>query len=389
MPPLLYLLALGNLVVGSSAFVITGLIGLIAQGLGASLPAVGLAVTAYALSTAFLSPLVVVATGGWTRRWALVFALVLFTAGNAICAAATSLPWLYAGRWLLGLGSMFTPIAAGVALALVAPALQGRALSTTFIGMSLSYVIGVPLGTWIGLNHGWQAALWVMTAATALMALLAAWQVPAALQAPGLRLAGLGAALRQWRVMSVLMITGLYFTAVFIVFSYIAPVLSALVPGSEDRLSLTLMVFGLSGVAGTIIGGWGTDRLGPRRTLQVLMLTLAATMIVLPLTRGSYAWMLAALVAWGTSGFGMMAPQQARLARMAPTQAPLLISMNTSMLYIGMALGAAVGGPAAAQWGFAWLPWVAAPFALSGWIVLMIERQGQTVALAAGRSAPS
>jgi DHA1 family inner membrane transport protein len=389
MPPLLYLLALGNLVVGSSAFVITGLIALVAQGLDASLPAVGLAVTAYALSTAFLSPLVVVATGGWTRRWALVFALVIFTAGNAMCAAATSLPWLYAGRWLLGLGSMFTPIAAGVALALVAPTLQGRALSTTFIGMSLSYVIGVPLGTWIGLNHGWQAALWAMTAATALMALLAAWQVPAALQAPGLRLAGLGALLRQWRVLSVLLTTGLYFTAIFIVFSYIAPVLAALVPGSEDRLSLTLMVFGLSGVAGTVIGGWATDRLGPRRTLQVLMLTLAATMVVLPLTRGSYAWMTAALVVWGTSGFGMMAPQQARLARMAPTQAPLLISMNTSMLYIGMALGAAVGGPAAGQWGFAWLPWVAAPFALSGWIVLMVERQAAPVPLARGRSAPS
>jgi DHA1 family inner membrane transport protein len=219
------------------------------------------------------------------------------------------------------------------------------------------------------------------------MALLAAWRVPAALRAPGPRFGGLFAVLRRWQVVSVLLITVLYFTAIFTVFSYVAPVLAALAPGSEGRLSLTLMIFGVAGVAGTLIGGWGTDRLGPRRTLQLLLLALAGVMAVLPLTRGSYAAMLAALVVWGCAGFGMMAPQQARLARMAPAQAPLLLSLNTSMLYIGMALGAAVGGPAAVRWGFAWLPWVAAPFALLGWAMLMAER-GLRGALASEGIAP-
>lgn len=372
MPALLFLLAAGNLVVGSSAFVITGLISLIAQDLGASVPAVGLAITAYALSTAAFAPLLVLATGRWPRRRALLLALALLTAGNALCALAQGLAPLYLGRWLLGLGSMFTPVAAGLALAVVAPAQQGRALATVFLGMSLSYVIGVPLGAWVGLQHGWPAALWLMTGASALMGLLAAWAVPARVQAPGVSFAGLGQALRQREVQLVLLTTLLYFSAIFTVFSYIGPVVSALVPGSGPRLSWTLMVFGLSGVAGTVLGGWATDRFGPRRTMQWLLLCLSAAMALLPLSAGHYGAMLAALVLWGCCGFGMMAPQQSRLARLAPAHAPLVLSMNSSMLYIGMALGAALGGPMALWLGFERLGWVAAPLALLAWTVLML-----------------
>ncbi|MDH4051425.1 MAG: MFS transporter [Rubrivivax sp.] len=389
MPPLLYLLALGNLVVGSAAFVITGLIELMAQGLDASLAEAGQAVTAFALSTALLSPLVLVATGGWTRRWALVFALVLVAAGNAVCAAAASLPWLYAGRVLMGMGSMFTPIVAGVALALVPPAQQGRALSATFLGVSLSYVVGVPLGTWIGLTQGWQASLWAMTAASALVAALVAWRVPAGLQSPRLSFSGLGTVLRQWRVVSVLLVTALFFTSIFTVVSYVAPLLSGLGPGGDDHLALALLVFGVAGVAGTLIGGWGMDRLGRRRTLTLLLLTLASTMVLLPLMPGHLAWTMAALVAWGITGFGVMAPQQACLARMAPGQAPLLISVNASMLYIGMAVGAAVGGPAAERWGIHWLPWVAAPFAGLAWLVLLSEQRAPATPLATGPRTPN
>jgi DHA1 family inner membrane transport protein len=95
--------------------------------------------------------------------------------------------------------------------------------------------------------------------------------------------------------------------------------------------------------------------------------------------------MLAVLVAWGCSGFGLMTPQQARLAQMAPAQAPLLLSLNSSMLYLGTALGAAVGGPAAALVGFAQLTWVAAPFALAAWLLLMA---GPGRDLATGRPTP-
>ncbi len=387
-PALLYLIAVGNLVIGSSAFVVSGLIDLIAADMGRSLGATGQAVTAYALATALLAPLLLAWTGSWPRKRALLLALALFTAGNALSALAASLSQLYLGRALMGVGSMFTPIGAGIALSLVPPAQRGRALSTVFIGMSLSYVIGVPLGTWIGRTQGWPVAFWAMTAASAAMWLLAAWRVPARVDAPGAGFHGAGLVLRRPRVLAVLGTTLLFFTAVFTVFSYIAPVHAALLPASRVGLPWTLTLFGLAGVAGTITGGFATDRFGPRRTIQVLLLVLASMMLVLPLTRGHEVALLVVLVTWGCSGFGLMTPQQARLVQMAPDQAPLLLSLNTSMLYLAMALGAAIGGAAAGVTGFDRLAWVAAPFALAAWVVVMAAPCARPVALANGAGGP-
>ncbi len=370
MPALLFLIALGNLVVGSSAFVVSGIVDLIAADLGTGLPAAGQAMSAYALATALGAPLLLMATGRWPRKRALLFALALFTAGNAVSALSAGLGQLYAGRVLMGLGSMFTPIGAALVLAAVAPARRGQALSLAFLGMSLSYVIGVPLGAWVGRSEGWQAAVWMMTAASAVVTLLLAWRVPATLHAPGASFAGLGTVLRRRDVQAALATTLLYFTAIFTAFSYIAPVIQALAPSGGLGLSWTLTVFGLAGVAGTLLGGAAADRLGPRRTMVVLLALLALMQALLPLTQGHPGWMLAVLVTWGCAGFGLMTPQQARLAQMAPAQAPLLLSLNSSMLYLGTALGAAIGGPAAAVVGFERLTWVAAPFAAVAWLLV-------------------
>lgn len=367
MPALLFLIALGNLVVGSAAFVVSGIVDLIAADLGVGLPAAGQAMSAYALATALGVPLLLVATGRWSRKRALLFALTLFTAGNAVAALAGGLGQLYAGRVLMGLGSMFTPIGAALVLASVVPARRGQALSLAFLGMSLSYVIGVPLGAWVGRTQGWQAAVWMMTAASALLTVLMAWRVPASLQAPGASFAGMGAVLRRREVQIALTTTLLYFTAIFTAFSYIAPVIQALAPHGGLGLSWTLTVFGGAGVAGTLLGGAAADRFGPRRTMAALLAVLVGMQALLPLTQGQPAAMLAVLVAWGCASFGLMAPQQARLAHMAPAQAPLLLSLNASMLYLGTALGAAIGGPAAAVIGFDRLTWVAAPFAVVAW----------------------
>lgn len=382
MPALLYLIALGNLVVGSSAFVVSGIVDLIADGLGVSLAGAGQAMSAYALATALLVPGLLVLTGRWPRKRALLLSLALFTAGNALAALATGLGQLYAGRVLMGLGSMFTPIGASLALAAVAPQRRGQALSLAFLGMSLSYVVGVPLGAWVGRAHGWQAAIWLMTAASAVVLLLMAWRVPAGVQAPGASFQGVGAVLRQPRVLAALGTTLLYFSAIFTAFSYIAPLIHALVPTGGLGVSWTLTVFGLAGVAGTLLGGFAGDRFGARRTMQVLLLVLTAMQCLLPLTAGQPGWMLAVMVGWGCAGFGLMSPQQSRLAQMAPTQAPLLLSLNASMLYLGTALGAAIGGPASAAVGFAHLPWVAAPFALAGWLLLMAESRMPSTPLA-------
>lgn len=374
MPPLLILFALVNLVVGSSAFVMAGIVEAVAANLQVPVAGAGQAMSVYALSTAFLAPLLLALTARWPRRRALVTALGLFTLGGAVCSLAGSLPMLLAGRVLMGIGAAFTPMAAGIAVALVEPARRGRALSLVFVGMSLSYVVGVPLGAWLGLNHGWHAPVMLGTACSAVATALVAWQVPARLDAPGGSFEGLRALLERPAVLGVLGMTLAYFTAIFLVFSYIGPVLQSLVPMPPAQLSLTLSLFGLAGVVGTVTGGLANDRHGPRRTLTVQLALLGSMMALLPFTAGHWPLLVVVMLTWGVAGFGMMAPQQSRLAAMAPSQAPLLLSLNTSMLYLGTALGAAIGGPASALLGFDHLAWAGVPFAAAA--MLLLRRVG-------------
>jgi len=362
MPRPLWLFSLVNLVIGTGAFVLGGILEPLARDLGVGVPTAGQAMTAYALSTALLAPMVLLATGRWPRKRALLLALALFAAGNLLCALAGSLAALLVGRVLMGLGAVFTPIAAGVAVAIVEPARRGQALAFVFLGISLSYVVGVPLGAWLGLQFGWHVPIWVVVALCALAIAAVALRVPGDMASPGASFRGLGAVLARREIQATLALTLLYFIAIFAVFSYIGPVLQALSPMSGERLSVTLALFGVSGVAGTLIGGAANDRYGSRRTLAVQLSALGATMAMLPLAAGSWPALMIMLLAWGTAGFGMMAPQQSRLAAMAPAHAPMLLSLNTSMLYLGTAGGAIVGGALASTLGFERLAWAGVPF---------------------------
>lgn len=364
MPPVLYLFALTNLVIGTGAFVLSGILQSVAQSLQVSVAVAGQVTTAYALTSALVAPLLLIATGKWPRKHAMLLALALFTGGSVVSALAPSFDVLLLGRLLMGTGSVFSALSAGVAVALVPPERRGRALSLTFLGISLSYAAGVPLGAWLGLTYGWQLPVWLVAGACVLMMALLALLLPRHIAAPGASFAGIGSAVRQWPVLRVWMRTLLYFIAIFSVFAYAGPVLLALNPLTPAQLSFTLVMFGLSGVAGTIIGGLSVDRFGAVRTLRVQLLVLAAMMLLVPLTRGHHALTILVFVVWGTAGFGMMSPQQVLLATRSPAQAPLLISLNGSMLYVGTALGAVISGSVVGATGFHRLSWVGLPFAL-------------------------
>jgi DHA1 family inner membrane transport protein len=375
MPKLLWLFSFVNLIIGTAAFSVTGILAELAAGLGVGVPAAGQAMTGFALATAVLAPSLLVATGGWPRRRVLLLGMGLFTAGCVVCALAPDLAALLLGRVLMGAGAVYIPVAAGIAITLVTPEQRGQALALVFLGMSLSYVVGLPLAAWATAGWGFRAALWG-GAALALVAWgLLAWRVPKGMQAPGASFAGLGRVVRRADVLSVLMLTLTYFVAIFVVFSYIAPVLRALVPMDTTRLSLTLSLFGIAGMLGTLSGGAAADRFGARRTLTVQLLVLGSTMALLPLTAGRWGWMMAVMFVWGVAGFGMMAPQQSRLAVLAPREAPLVLSLNSSMLYTGTALGAALGGALAPVVGFANLAWLSVAAVAASLVLLIASRR--------------
>lgn len=374
MPPVLYLFALTNLVIGTGAFVLTGILKPMSEGLGVSVAAAGQAMTAYAIASAFLAPLAIVATGKWRRKLAMQLSLGLFLIGGVACVVAPDLPSLLGGRVLMGVGAMFSALASGVAVTLVPPAMRARALAFTFLGIGLSYAIGLPLGTWLGFTYGWRAPMVLVVGCSVLALGAVTYFLPRDSAAPGASFAGLGAALRRPDILRVWLRTLLYFVAIFSVFAYVGPVVQALFPMPAQQLSLTLVLFGASGVVGTFVGGWASDRFGAVRALRVSLALFTVTTVLLPFTQGSYPLLISLFITWGVVGFSLAAPQQSRLASLAPAQAPLLLSLNGSMIYLGTALGTILSGALIDTLGFARLSWAGVPFAVLAYVTLWFDQ---------------
>lgn len=378
MPRILYFFALCNLVIGSGAFVLSGILQPLARELGISVAASGQVMTAYAVATAVLAPMLILLTTKWPRKRAIQLGLGLFAAGNLVSALAGSLGVLLMGRVLMGAGAMFTAAVSAYAVTLVAPALRGRALSTVFLGMSISYAVALPIGAWLGFTYGWHTPVWLCAVASLAALLAASVLLPKGVVTESASLSGFRSAARQSAVLRVWLRTLLFFIAIFSVFTYVGPVLLALNAMSPTLLSVVLAIFGLAGVAGTLLGGWANDRFGSLRTITVQLTVLFSMMCMLPLTQGHLLATIVTLVVWGLAGFGLTAPQQSRLVNLSPSQAPLLLSLNSSMLYLGTALGAVVSGALINSVGLAQLGWVGAPFALAALLTLAFDRAPRT-----------
>ena len=381
MPRILYFFALCNLVIGSGAFVLSGILQPLARELGISVAAAGQVMTAYAIATAVLAPVLILLTAKWPRKLVIQLALALFTAGNLVSALANDLTVLLMGRILMGAGAMFTAAVSAYAVTLVAPALRGRALSTTFLGMSISYAVALPIGAWLGFNYGWHTPVWLCAAASLAALLAATVLLPKGVVTQSASFTGFKTAAKQRAVQRVWLRTLLFFIAIFSVFAYVGPVLLALNAISPVQLSIVLALFGLAGVAGTLMGGWANDKFGSLATLRVQLAVLVSMMCLLPLTQGQLVATVATMVVWGMAGFGLTAPQQSRLVNLSPAEAPLLLSLNSSMLYLGTALGAVVSGALIPSVGLANLSWVGAPFGLAALATLWFDRAPATSSL--------
>lgn len=381
MPRILYFFALCNLVIGSGAFVLSGILQPLARELGISVAAAGQVMTAYAIATAVLAPVLIVLTASWPRKRTIQLALGLFTLGNLVSALAPTLGVLLLGRVLMGAGAMFTAAVSAYAVTLVTPSLRGRALSTVFLGMSISYAVALPIGAWLGFEYGWHTPVWLFAAASLAALLAATVLLPKGMVTVNASFAGFKTAAKQSAVQRVWLRTLLFFIAIFSVFAYVGPVLLALNAMGATQLSVVLAIFGLAGIAGTLLGGWATDCFGSLRTIGVQLTVLVSMMCLLPLTQGSLVATVATMVVWGIAGFGLTAPQQSRLVTLSPTQAPLLLSLNSSMLYLGTALGAIISGALIQSVGLANLSWVGAPFGLAALLTLAFDRAPAASAL--------
>ena len=343
--PLLSLLALGNFVVGMGVFVVIGIVSPIAEGLGVDKADAGIILTSYAIAYALLSPVGAALTGSLPRRTVLAAALGLFCIGSLLSAVAMSLPMLTASRVLVALGAaLYTPLSAGVAVAVSAPEQRGRALAKVFSGMTMAQVVGVPFGAWLAYRFGWHAPFFVSAAAAALCALVLIRSIPASIHFPAGNLATILGTMSDRRLMISVTFTASLMAAVYIVFTFFGPLIEASAGANPETRAAYLMLFGIGAVGGNYVGGFLSDRLGPFRTL---LMVCAAHILMLPLysITPMNPWLLAALVfVWSSFAWCFVPPQQSRLVALVPQAAALALALNAAMIYAGIALGSAVAG---------------------------------------------
>lgn len=342
---LIPILSAANFVIGMGAFMVVGLLNPLAEDLGISAAAAGWVMTSYALAYAVLSPVLVSLSGTLGRRRVLAMGMAVFAAGCAVSALAPGEAMLFAGRMVASAGAgIFTPVAAAVAAGLSSPEQRGKTLAAVFFGLTLSQVFGVPVGGWVAYTFGWRSAFWVVVVLALPFIWLIWTRVPRGLRFQPVSLRDLGRVLADGPVMLAVLFTTSFIGAIYIVFTFLAPLLSTTMGWGRDGITLALVAYGCGAVAGNLFGGQVADRIGAGRTLllvAVAQVCIAPAFSFLPMPA---ALVMALLVVWPLFGWSFMAAQQMRLLSLAPEAASVVLALNAAAIYVGAALGSMVGG---------------------------------------------
>jgi len=378
-PLALLALTLGAFAIGTTEFVIVGLIPTIASDLQVSLPSAGLLVSLYALGVAVGAPVLTALTGRVPRKTLLVALMALFTVGNLIAWLAPGYASLIVARVLTGLAhGVFFSIGSIIATALVPKEKAASAIAIMFTGLTVALVTGVPLGTFIGQHLGWRATF-LAVAGLGVVALLGSLLcVPRELpqRAPA-RLAEQLAVLGQPRLLLVYAMTALGYGGTFLAFTYLAPILQQVTGLSANAVSLVLLVYGISVAAGNLWGGRLADKLGPVPALKRIFALLAMVLLVLTFTAANGVLMILTVLALGAVAFGNVPGLQvyvvSQAQRFAPQASEVASGLNIAAFNLGIALGAALGGLVVEHIGLMHTPWLGAVVVLGAYALTALS----------------
>jgi len=363
-------LALGAFAVGTEGFMIAGLLPRIAGDLSVTVAQAGYLVTIFGVTYAIGSPVVAVLTGTIERKRLLLGALLAFALANLLAAWSSGFLGLMASRALLALtAGAFMPAATAYAATSVEPHHRGRAISMVYTGFTMALVVGVPLGTAIGTRFGWRATFEMVAVLSGFaivgVAVALRRQAASAVVGIGARIA----AIRAPGVSPVLGLTVLALGGAFAVFTYFAPLVESELDVGADSVAAYLALFGVAAFIGNLVGGNVADKVPAGRAiasiLTILAVTSASVAIAGELPHAVAAIILPVAIAlWGMFGWGFMPIQQARLVGLNPALATVLLSLNASAIYVGVAVGSALGGAVVSRGAIHQLGWVSVGFDL-------------------------
>ena len=342
-----YLIALGAFALGMASYVTAGLIPMIEQAFSVSVAVSAQLVTAFTLAYGIGSPVVVALLPGNQQRNGLLAALLVFVLANAASALATDFTWLLFCRVLAGIGSGVYLALGIAAVASVSPESRGKAIATVMGGMAAGTVLGVPIGLVLAEQLGWASALWLV-ALLGMIALVGLfWRLPALSGADFIPLHRKLSLLLDGQVTMILLVSLLAAIASLGMYTFLA----VLIASYDSSASVTpfLWVWGIGGVLGSFLVGPFADRFGDPKMTLLIMLALTLSFLLLPVLASWALWLaILPIVLWGAAGWALQVPQNNQLLYQRETQGDgnLAVALNESALYLGSAIGAALGGMA-------------------------------------------
>ena len=363
----LFALAIGAFAIGTTEFTPMGLLPVIADGVGVNIPTAGMLVTAYAVGVMLGAPVMTLLFSRYGRRAALISLMTIFVVGNLLSALAPNYATLLASRLVTSLNhGAFFGIGAVVAASVVPKEKQASAIAAMFMGLTIANIGGVPAATWIGQQVGWRIAF-AGTAALGLLTITALWlALPKGERGtpPDVR-SELKVLIRP-EVLLAMGTTVLGASAMFALYTYVAPVLADLTHASPNFVAFALVLIGVGFTLGNSLGGrladWSLEG-----STKLILATLAIIMALLPLALTSHVGAAIGLVVWGAASFGIVPPVQMRVMQAAAQAPGLASSVNIGAFNLGNAVGAALGGAVISEgFGYAAVPLVGALLAAGG-----------------------
>ena len=350
MPLALFALTLSAFAIGTTEFVIVGLVPTIAADLGVSLPSAGLLVSLYALGVAVGAPVLTALTGRWDRKLVLLTLMALFVAGNLLAWQAPSYESLITARILTGLAhGVFFSIGSTIATSLVSKDKEASAIAIMFTGLTVALVTGVPLGTWIGQELGWRATFLVVSVLGLIALIGSAILVPKNLkQSAPAKITEQLKVLTQPRLLLVYAMTAVGYGGTFVAFTYLAPILEQVSGFASSSIGLIMLVYGVSVAVGNIWGGKLADKMGPVKALQFIFSALAVVLLVFTFTAQSQIGAVLTVLIWGAFAFGNVPGLQVYVVQLAEKHTPNAVDvasgLNIAAFNVGIAFGSVVGG---------------------------------------------
>ncbi|WP_219064010.1 MFS transporter [Pseudomonas sp. UMAB-08] len=385
MPLALLALAVAAFGIGTTEFVIMGLLPEVANDLNVSIPDAGLLITGYALGVVFGAPILAIATANMPRKATLLGMTLMFILGNVLCALAPTYATLMAARVITALcHGAFFGIGSVVAAGLVAPNKRAQAIALMFTGLTLANVLGVPLGTALGQYAGWRSTFWAVAVIGVIAVIAQMVWLPKEIPMEKGNLVTEFRVLGKPNVLLALAMSVLASTSLFSVFTYIAPILRDVTGVTPHGVTFMLLLFGLGLTGGSMLGG----RLADSRLLPALLgMSIAVVLIVALFSQTSHSVIPAAitLLLWGVVAFALCPILQLLIIDQASDAPNLGSTLNQSAFNLGNAAGAWIGGLVVASGAdLADLPWTGAAVGvltvLTALFYLYLQRrQAQTV----------